>query len=471
MTTILGGGISGLAAAYYLRNKVPLLTILEASNRVGGWINSVKDENVIFELGPRTLRPKGVTGQNTLEMIEDLGLSNSVKPVNQSHISAKNRMIYTNKDNLCLLPGTLLGAMKVNPPFTQSFIGLILNDLKASHKKIDDESIYDFAKRRFGPEFANWVISPLICGICAGDAKEISVKFLMKTLFEYEQKYGGVIKGVILSVLTNKVKENCPIFTHNKLITMAKKDKWSVYTLNNGLEALPKRLSKYLRENSVDIQTKSECSIMTFKKDKVEITTNGKQFLSNGVISSIPAHKLAIAVKHQHPRLSLELEQIPYVDVAVVNLEYTDPTLIKKPGFGVLVPPGEELPILGIIFDSCCFNITDRTVLTVMMGGKWFCKLFGDSPNEQHLLEIAKSNIAKILGIVANPHNTKVSILKKCIPQYILGHNKRVELIRSYIKDSKISLTICGASYDGVGINDAIYSARQAANVFLLRTR
>lgn len=465
MAIVLGGGISGLSAGYYLLKKFQQPTaIFEASNRVGGWIRTEKhlDKGFKFEVGPRTIRPKGLQGANTLEMIEDLEIP--LQGIKSSHVAAKNRMIYA-KGNLCMLPNSLGGALRTIPPFSQPLIMAIWNDLKAGAKKIKygDESIYDFVRRRFGCEIADYAISPMICGICAGDAKEISVRFLMNDLFEKEQKYGGVIKGIFMNSL-NKRKNTSEITASNKeshLYTKAKKEKWSIYTLEDGMEALPNRLSEYLKSNNAEVYLSSECKDIVFGKG-ARLTINEQEIETNHVISTIPSYQIAACLKNQHPGLAGQLQEIPYVDVAVINLQYSDSDLLQQPAFGFLVPPAEKRPILGVIFDSCCSDMQDNTVLTVMMGGKWFNQYFGTNPSQKDLLDIALQEIQKIIGIKEQPKTSRVHILRKCIPQYNIGHKQRVEDIRRYIKRYKLPLSLCGAAYDGIGINDVILSAKRS---------
>lgn len=103
-----------------------------------------------------------------------------------SHPTAKNRMIFVN-GKLHTLPSSPSQLFIRQPPFSKPLAAALLHDLKAKKKTLDDESIYSFVERRLGRELADYAISPMICGICAGDAKQISVKFLMKSLFEWEQ--------------------------------------------------------------------------------------------------------------------------------------------------------------------------------------------------------------------------------------------------------------------------------------------
>nr|XP_014100519.1 protoporphyrinogen oxidase [Bactrocera oleae] len=466
MTAVLGAGMSGLSAAYYFLQRFGYpATVYEASHRVGGWIRTErhKDKGFMFEMGPRTIRPKGVQGANTLQLIEELKLA--VDPIKSWQPAAKNRLIYA-KGQLCLLPNSLGGIFKTLPPFSKPLISQIKQDLVAGQKKLKlaDESIYDFVERRFGAELANYAISPLICGICAGDAKEISVRFLMNDLFEKEQKWGGIIKGLIYEKLFgNKDKTAAAgLFADSmpKLYEKSQKEKWSMYRVPDGLDTLPRTLRNYLQDKEVDIQLTSECREITFTRDGVRMNIKGHEVEPMHIISTIPTHKLATCVKNQHPSLSALLMAIPYVDVAVVNLQYNIKDLLKMKAFGFLVPPIERIPILGVIFDSCCFDMEGNTILTVMMGGRWFEENFGKDPTPKKLLDTALQYLDLIMGISEEPRLTRVHVLRKCIPQYTVGHTQRVSDIRRYIKHYKLPLTLCGAAYDGVGINDVILSAR-----------
>lgn len=187
------------------------------------------------------------------------------------------------------------------------------------------------------------------------------------------------------------------------------------------------------------------------------------------MISSIPSYQLAPLLQQEHPTLACDLNAIEYVDVAVVNLQYEGEDLLKQQGFGFLVPPSEQRPILGVIFDSCCFPSNGNTVLTVMMGGAWFRQLFGTNPSNKDLYDIATRQVAEILKIDRKPTTGRVHILPKCIPQYVVGHKSRVERIRKYIGEHELPLVLCGAAYDGVGVNDVIYSARSAVDAMLIK--
>lgn len=458
---VLGGGLSGLSAAYYLLKKLPntSVTILESSNRCGGWIRSHKLPNgVIFEQGPRTIRPTGIPGTNTLQLIEELGLSEKIQPILRSHPAATTRLIYANNE-LHALPSSLFALFSKQSPFSKPLILQLMRDLVAERKYKQDEAIYDFVERRFGREIADYLISPLICGICAGNAKEISVNFLMKSLFEMEQKFGSVTRGLIFSAFTGKQHER----NDSNLVKKAKNEKWSVYSFKDGLEELPLALQEAVIEKGAKIHYYADCAEIKLNNKKPLIKfKNGKTIEANHVISSLPSIVLAQLInKTSHKQLLELLLDIPFVTVAVVNFAFKG-KLIKKNAFGFLVAPKENLSILGVIYDSCCFSRGDNTVLTVMMGGRWFKQHFGENPSKEKLLNVALEQLKTILKFNVEPQDYKVNILQNCIPQYTVGHNKRVENMFDYVMKNDLHLSLCGSSYYGVGVNDAILSAKNA---------
>ncbi|XP_012216412.1 protoporphyrinogen oxidase isoform X2 [Linepithema humile] len=474
MTIILGGGMSGLSAAYYAANdaKIASIILLEASNRVGGWIRSKSSPSgAIFEQGPRTVRPTGLAGKNTLNLVEDLQLNDKLIRITSSHPASRNRLIYTD-EALHLLPTSLKGIFKTTSLLDRPLINCVWTDLRAPKVFKEDESIYSFIQRRFGQDIADKLISPMICGICAGDARKISVNFLLKSLFEAEQKHGSIIKGILAEQLKkifskskhNAIKKNDnldSVSLNRTLADRAQKENWALWSLQGGLEQLPQALAENLKKRGVKVQTKKKCEKLTFKSDHVELLVNGGIQECSRVISSLCAKDLAGLVQDQHPTLSAELKAIPTVTVGVVNLEFQG-DILPLQAFGFLIPPKENLPLLGVIFDSCVFPQESSTVLTVMMGGAWFEKYFGPNPTKEQLLMTAIDHTKDILRITKEPVAHNVVVLKDCIPQHVVGHTQRVKRIHDYISANRIPLGLCGSSYQGVGLNDVILSAKQA---------
>lgn len=253
------------------------------------------------------------------------------------------------------------------------------------------------------------------------------------------------------------------VFT--ELIKRSKRELWSIYRIQDGIEKIPQTLvNKFNEMPNFELNLNSGCDQITFKGDEVLLSVNGSTHSTNHVISTMPAFALAKLLKEQHPKLSEELASIKYVNVAVINLLYSEPNLLKTPGFGVLVAPSENLPILGIIFDSCITDNKGNTVLTVMSGGSFFDKFFSKDSSKEFLRKSAIENVSKILKINATPDIADVYLHQQCIPQYTLGHHAKVERIRKYITDHKLPLSLGGAAFDGVGVNDVIYSSKNLVN-------
>ncbi|KAG7191148.1 hypothetical protein KM043_007174 [Ampulex compressa] len=203
------------------------------------------------------------------------------------------------------------------------------------------------------------------------------------------------------------------------LMTRAENERWAAWGLQGGLEQLPQNLANHLCMHEVDIKMEHKCEKIYFKPNCVELVVNGETKKYNRVISSLPAKNLADLLTEQHCRLSEELRAIPTVTVAVVNLQF-DGDILPQKSFGVLVPPKEKLPVLGIIFDTHTISQNSSTVLTVMMGGAWFNTYFGNSPSEEHLLNVAVEHVKRMLRIQVDPVDSDISILKDCIAQYVV---------------------------------------------------
>jgi len=154
-----------------------------------------------------------------------------------------------------------------------------------------------------------------------------------------------------------------------------------------------------------------------------------------------------------------------------VNLYYRDPYVLNERGFGYLIPrslPFEQNPefALGVVFDSDSSigqDTASGTKLTVMLGGHWWDHLASTNsyPTEQEGLEMAKSVLRRHLNILDEPEAWKVGLHKNCIPQYTVGHSRRMKDASGELEEAfKGRVRVAGNSYEGVGLNDCIRSAR-----------
>ncbi|CAG0920158.1 unnamed protein product [Notodromas monacha] len=469
---VLGGGISGLTTAYYLSRMGRKVALVESSNRLGGWVRTIRNpDGINYEVGPRSVRPVGSTANATCLLLEDLGLENEVTFVKKTEPAARVRMILLDKQ-LVELPANISSLFLPTTAFGKPLIATLMGELfkKRPDPALEDDSLYNFATRHFGSKIADNGIDPLIRGITAGDCREISVSSLMAPLFEGEKTHGSVVKAMLANSLSSSnTKIDRQSMEWSKIFATAQARKWAIYSLKPGLETITERLTDELRKRDCKIYSNSKANSIDFKMNGKAVVDLGFEKLeANHVFAAIPAYSLGPLIeKSKVPRgIASFLKSVPFVDVAVVNLEYRGQDVLNgRKAFGYLVPSHQRYcSVLGVSFDTCSFPQKDRVILTVMMGGKWFDELFGTNCNDPEIFfSTARREVQERLGITRSPERYFVSVLRKCIPQHVIGHKAKLLRCRKEIERSNLPLTLVGASYDGISINDCVHYAKAAA--------
>ena len=191
-----------------------------------------------------------------------------------------------------MLPNSLKTAMKTLPPFTKPLLLQALSDLRKPKVLNNDESLYSFVNRRFGPEVARYAIDPLARGVFAGNAKELSVMSLGRRLHDVEQKYGSVLKGLFLD-RKNSAKVD-PFLLKSKLVQLSKKEKWAVWSLDGGLKTLVDTLAKNNINTGCEIRKSSPVVNISSssKNNSLFVHTDKETIECRNVISCIPANNL-----------------------------------------------------------------------------------------------------------------------------------------------------------------------------------
>ncbi|XP_066466464.1 protoporphyrinogen oxidase [Tiliqua scincoides] len=289
-------------------------------------------------------------------------------------------------------------------------------------------------------------------------------------LFQAEQTHRSVIVGMILGGGKSGSQDS-------PLIRRAQEERWSQWSLRRGMETLPEALGASLRHRGVEIHCDAPVK-------RLERTADGswRILLEEGsveadhMISALPARALAASLPGWAEPLARELLAIQAVSVGVVNLQYKGVSL-PVTGFGHLVPSFEDSSLLGIVYDSVAFPTQDGSDgpaprLTVMLGGSWFTPGFGDpdTASQAALLSRAQTAVKEHLGLSAEPSRSIVKVLKACIPQYTLGHWKHIESAAAYLQGQKLPLSLVGASYEGISVNDCISQAQMAVDKLLGQT-
>jgi protoporphyrinogen/coproporphyrinogen III oxidase len=400
---ILGAGISGLAAAFFLQKRFPKLkiTIFEKTDRVGGFIRTQKKEGFLFEEGPRAFYSNG-KGKKTLELVSDLNLQ---KALVKASAKSKKRYLYTQG---ILSQVNLLYLLK------QKLLFPIIQEFSASVSDKDDESIEEFFSRRFNKKLTYNLIDPLVRGIFGGDIKNLSIRSCFPLFYEWEKQYGSLIRGYF-----SKSKE-----------------KGCLLTFEEGMETLPKAIG----ENCYQwIHFKETATHLEIKKDQVRLQTTKSTYEADLLIAAIPYHSLSPIFPHEESSFKM-----PFLSLTSVSLGFYS-KVTKKKGFGYLVPSQEHETILGMTWDSKIFP--------TLQNGDAICIMLKGEHDQNSALEYAKEALVKHMSIKTPIDVHHISLIKNAIPQYPVGHFH-------LLKNLNIPpLFLLGNSYFGVGINDCIAEA------------
>ena len=443
---ILGAGISGLAAGWFLKKTLGSdieLTILEQSSRVGGWIQTLEHEGFLFEQGPRSCRTKG-QGRAVLDLIEELGMQDEVVI---PHSQANLRYLYDGSSLKCL-PNQ---AWKV--PFnslTQGWLNAFWRDWNASPSHQQDESIADFFRRHVGKVWTERLIDPMVAGIYAGDIEQLSVKSCFPLFYEWEKARGSLLKA---SWFYRSSSLASTAWVNNML-------RFPLFSFKKGMQMLPNALAQRLNKNLV---LNSQVKKIDQKGGVFQIElSQGKILEADHVLSSLPLFALASLLPFEW---NASLKQLPYTSVTVVNFGFTKQVLPYQ-GFGYLVPSSVKTPILGCVWDSSIFPEQNReqtqTRLTFMLGGARHQHL--NPLKEQEALECALQGLKEQLHIHQLPEVIQVKEASQAIPQFFVGFSKWQEEIQHKIHLHFPSFYLMGSAWSGVAIQDCIAYARQISH-------
>ena len=431
--------MAGLSFAYYLKkyNSNFDFVILEKSARVGGVVFSEKINELVFEWGPRGVRPKG-RGQEVLELVEELGLWNELVFANDN---AKKRYLY-HDDKLQVLPYSFWSLL--SSPYLKLFIKAIIKDFTAVRFN-GDETIASFVDRHFGIEFRALFFDSMVSGVWAGDIEKMSISATLPLLKELEDRNGSIIKALS----TYKAKS----FDSKKYGKEVSSK--ALFSFKGGMQTFVNALENYLSDFII---YDADIDAVHFS-DKVELVVNGESQFFDELVSTIPAYSIAA---YTDSKLSALLQSIHYAPIAVLNMKLPK-AAIDFDGFGFLVPSSENSVVLGMVANSNTFteHATDEYVVnTLMMGGSRY------SIEELSGLNL-KQEAGKFLKHVFNKEIDidfqEIILIEKSIPQYNVGHLDKVMQIEEL---SPNNLTLLGSYMYGVSLIDIIIKSKELARDF-----
>ncbi|RKY94208.1 MAG: protoporphyrinogen oxidase [Ignavibacteriae bacterium] len=440
---VIGAGISGLTVAHILHKVGYGVTTLEKNDKVGGSIETVVENGMLFDRGPNSALE---TTPIIAQLVEELNL--------------KDQFVYANKEGnkRYILRGDELHALPMSPP---AFIKTKLFSGKAKLRLMKEpfigksndgyyQSIAEFVTRRLGSEFLDYAINPFVAGVYAGNPEDLSVKSAFPKLYALEEDYGGLIVGTIRSIRKRKKRKE------------QSKQSAKMLSFKDGMHVLPKAIAKNLgsriklNADVVSIRKTGEGKFgVTYKNDGQTLT-----LLTDVVISTVPAFKAANLFCGFDDKFEDHCANIYYPPVLVLYLAYNKKD-VGQPldGFGFLVPSKERKSFLGAIWSSVIFpNRSDEesAAFTLFVGGSRDPGFVDD--NEEAVVKRVRNEFEDIMKINGKPVYTSTRLWEKAIPQYKLGYVEHENYFDHFEKENK-GIIISGNFRGGISVGDCIKNA------------
>ena len=458
---IVGAGVSGLSCAWYLERLLPNahIDLIEASDRVGGVIQTHTESPFLAELGAdniATLAPDG------LKLIEAMGIRNEFVSPNPKYRFAQvvqAGRVYPIPNGFSLMQPTQMAAILMSPILSLSGRLRILGEYFVKARNInEDESVESFAVRRLGRECFDRLVEPIVGGIFTARSETLSMQATMAQFVEMEKNHGGLIRAAFAKRKSEQRSD-----------TMARKATGARYD-----QFMAPKLGMSWWMNTIRAQLKSQLHLNT-RVDNLAYTQNGKLKIATAntalidkeydhVCVATPGWVASKLIDGVNSDASALLDRIPYASSAVAILAIRKSEIRPESMcFGIVIPKVENRDTLAISLSSEKYAErcpADTVLARVFMGGAVRPELMDQS--DETLLAIAIKESQSLLGVTSPPMWQRLIRWNCAMPQYLIGHCNAVQDIRKNLESTK-NLSIIGNAFDGVGIPQCIRLARTTA--------
>jgi oxygen-dependent protoporphyrinogen oxidase len=461
---IIGGGISGLSAAWYIRQQaaaadLPVqITVLEAADRWGGkvvtdYVDGFGAEPFVVEGGPDSFLTQKPWA---LQLARELGLDDRLLGTND----AQRKVYVVNKGRPVPLPdGVLLIVPTRFMPFALSGLISPLGKLRMgldlfipAKRDGEDETLAEFVRRRLGAEALDKIAEPLMSGIYNAEAEKQSLLATFPRFRALEEKHGSLIRGMLASRRARRAAPPSP---------NGKKAPALFTTFMGGTQEL---IAALVEQLDADLRLNAPVDRIDPRPDGgyAIALQGGAQIMADTVIATTPAYTTASLVRPFAPAAAESLDGIRYVSTGTVSLGYDAAALPDLlPGFGVVVPRSEQRAINAITISSIKFDHRapqGHVLVRVFFGGSRSPQSM--ALDDADLLHSVQAELAALLGIKADPAFHRIYRWLDANPQYDVGHMDRVNTIES---DLPAGLFVTGSPYRGVGMPDCVKQSQESA--------
>ncbi|MEG3626965.1 protoporphyrinogen oxidase [Streptomyces poriticola] len=448
---VVGAGIAGLAAAHRLLQRGARVTVLEASDRVGGKLLPGEIAGVRVDLGAESMlarRPEAVG------LARETGLADRLQPpaTATAALWTRGALRPMPKGHVMGVPGT---ASALSGVLSEEGVARIERDAELPRTEIgDDVAVGEYVAARLGREVVDRLVEPLLGGVYAGDAYRLSLRSAVPQLFEAARSHTSLTEAVraVQARAAGAPQTAGPVFTG----------------LEGGVGTLPPAVAESVRAQGGEIRTGTPVTgLRRTAHGGWRVIAGDRELHADAVVVAVPAPAAAGLLRAEAPAAAAELAAVEYASMALVTLAYrrTDAAALPE-GSGFLVPPVDGRTIKASTFASrkwawIAEEDPDLVVLRTSVGRYGETEILGR--DDAGLVDVSRHDLREATGLTAAPVATRVTRWRDGLPQYPVGHHARVARIREHVAKLP-GLAVCGAAYDGVGIPASIASAHAAVD-------
>lgn len=458
---VIGGGITGLATCYRLQHEaaardIPLdITLLEASGRVGGVVETEHRDGFLIEHGPDAFIS---TKPAAKALCEELGIADQfigTNPKVRRSFVIRNGTLHPVPEGFYMMaPGSFKPFLKT-PLFSwRGKLRMALDLFIPRRERDTDEAVAHFVRRRLGTEAFTRMAQPMIGGIYTSDAENLSLQATFPRFLEMEKAHGSIIKA---------------LRAQKKQAAQTSRDtsgpRYSLFlSFKSGMQTLIDTLTQAVSE-SIRLDARVEYIQQTSDGNRWNVSlANGETLNAELLCIALPAPQAAALIENVSSPLTTKLNTIPYASSATVNLAFHREDITHAlDGMGFVVPATENLSLIGCSFSSVKFKgraPADHVLLRAFVGEPTSKK------SETELIELCQADLTPLLGLKNTPQFAMVSKHSQAMAQYQVGHQDVVRSIEQ-LTDELRGLALAGNGYHGVGIPDCIRSGEAAALTLL----
>jgi len=450
---VLGGGVTGLATAYFLSRYAIPCTIVEKSPRLGGLIKTDVIGGCHLEAGPDSyIASKPAVTELAAELP---GLKEQIVGSNDAarriFVARDGKLLPMPHGMVMMVPGDW-DALDRSQLISRDAKKAIHDETKRKplHRQ-EDVSVGQFVSEHFGPEVLEYLTEPLLCGVYGGDSENLSAESVLPRFLGFERKYGSLVKGV-QEELRERPK-NGSLFL----------------SFRDGMQTLTDALQRATADRVNVVH--GEATGITRQGDSWQVRVGEETLSAHNIALCCPAHVNARLLEGSAAPLADELAAIPYSS-AILVMQVFDRKELGHPldGFGFLIPRGERKTIAAATWVNTKWperTPPELAAIRSFIVGRRAVELADASEDE--ILALVNADLQYFMRIDAASEFHTLYRWPNSMPQYVVGHGQRITNIFEHLKDYP-GLFLAGNSYDGVGIPDCLRHARDAAQQICARS-